>query len=78
MQLLQHQTEQDLETFRTHFPSTRVIQEPDYLVYSYNNNRHAASSCSEANIKIEQLRLPLVAILNRGYSSFIVKSNEIE
>jgi len=69
--------EKDLTEFRTKFRSIHVRQDENYLVYNYKNIRHASVSCSEANLLIEQLNLPLVAIHNQNDNSFVVQSNEI-
>lgn len=77
MKLTQTAVEESLNTFREHFRSISVKQEQDYLIYHYKDIRHATVSCSEANLLIEKLNLPLVAIRGNNSSSFFVQNNEI-
>jgi hypothetical protein len=71
--------QQDLETFRHYFHKARkccVSEKRDYVVYGYNDIRHAVTDCCEANKKIEELKLPLVAIHHQNSMSFHVQSNQ--
>jgi len=70
-------TQQDLETFRHHFhKAKKCYVSQDYIAYGYNDIRHAVVDCCAANKKIEELKLPLVAIHHQNSMSFYVQSSE--
>ena len=73
------QTLQDnLETFRTNYPVTKCLVDHDRITYIFNTFYNASKSSTEANMLIQRLKLPLVAIHNGNAGFFTVQSNETE
>lgn len=68
--------ETHLNQFREAFPSTKVLQEDNHLLYVFKTFFNASKTACEANMLIEKLELPLVAIHYASNSFFVVKSNE--
>ena len=70
-------TSHTLDTFREAFPSTKVLQEDNQLLYVFKSFYNASKTACEANSLIERMKLPLVAIHQGSNSFFVVKSNEV-
>jgi len=67
-----------LETFRTSYPVTKCLVDHDRITYIFNTFYNAAKSTVEANMLIQRLKLPLVAIHYGNAGFFTVQSNETE
>jgi hypothetical protein len=65
------------EQFKKSFSSRNVMVEKDYLVYRTPRG-YSDKLAEDANLLIEKLNLPLVAIPTKFISkdSFLIKSNE--
>jgi hypothetical protein len=68
----------NLEKFRTNYPVTKCLKNEDNIIYVFQTFYNASKAASEANILIEKMNLPLVALHNGSCSFFTVQSNEIE
>lgn len=66
--------ENELETFRIKYDSTKVDVSEDYLQYDFRFFYSARKAASQANALIEKMGLNLVAIHAGKNSFFIVKS----
>ena len=67
-----------LTKFRENFRSKKVIDKGTELLYQYRDKQEAHRNAFDANILIDRLRLPLVAICSEYYPLFTVQSNETE
>lgn len=68
----------NLETFRKAYPVTKCLVNEDNIIYVFKFFYNASKAACEANMLIEKLNLPLVAIHKGSCSFFTVQSNEIE
>tara|TARA_R110000868_G_scaffold381370_1_gene647753 strand:+ start:813 stop:1058 length:246 start_codon:yes stop_codon:yes gene_type:complete len=77
MTLQQPILQEHFEKFRKDFHSTKVNVQDHWMTYGFYRTPHlAASACCDANKKIEELKLPLVAIHSQGSDTFVVQSNQ--
>ena len=67
-----------LETFRTNYPVTKCLVDHDRITYIFNTFYNASKSSTEANMLIQRLKLPLVAVHYGNCGFFTVQSNETE
>lgn len=67
-----------LTKFRENFRCKKTIDKGTELIYQYQNKVDAHRNAFDANILIDKLRLPLVAICSDFYPTFTVQSNETE
>lgn len=67
-----------LETFRTSYQITKCLVDHDRITYVFNTFYNASKSSTEANMLIQRLNLPLVAIHYGNAGFFTVQSNETE
>lgn len=67
-----------LTNFRERYPITKVLQDQDKLTYIFRTFYNASKAATEANMLIEQMDIPLVAIHHGTSSYFVVKSSEVE
>lgn len=70
--------QEHLETFRKNYPLTKCLVDNDRIIYVLPFFYSASKSASEANMLIDRLKLPLVAVYYQGCSFFTVQSNETE
>ena len=68
----------NLEEFRVRYPITKCLVDHDGITYIFNTFYNASKSSTEANMLIQRLKLPLVAIHNGNAGFFTVQSNETE
>lgn len=68
----------NLETFRKRYPITKCLVEDNYIIYIFRSFYNASKAATEANMLIEKLKLPLVAIHSASNGYFVVQSNETE
>lgn len=67
-----------LETFRTKYNVTKCLVDQDRITYIFNFYKNAYKAANEANMLIQKLKLPLVAIHYGSNGFFVVQSNETE
>ena len=67
-----------LTKFKENFSSKKVIDKETELIYQYKDKADSYRYAFDANILIDKLRLPLVAICSDFYPIFTVQSNETE
>ena len=67
-----------LETFRTSYPVTKCLVDHDRITYVFKTFYNAYRSSNDANMLIQRLKLPLVAIHYGNNGFFTVQSNETE
>ena len=67
-----------LESFRVKYPVTKCIVEQDRILYVFKTFYNAYRAANEANMLIQKLQLPLVAIHYGSNGFFTVQSNETE
>jgi len=67
-----------LETFRTSYPITKCLVDHDRITYVFSTFNNAYRSANDANMLIQRLKLPLVAIHYGSNGFFTVQSNETE
>jgi hypothetical protein len=70
--------QEHFETFRKHFSVKKCYIDRYNMTYLFTSIYAARKSSSEANLLIERLKLPLVAIHNANCYFFTVQSNEHE
>jgi hypothetical protein len=68
----------NLEKFRTNYPVTKCLVGEDSLTYIFQFYYNASKAAHEANLLIEKLNLPLVAIHKGSCAFFTIQSNEYE
>jgi len=68
----------NLEKFRERYPITKCLQNDDNIIYIFQTFYNASKAALEANMLIEKMNLPLVAIHKGSCSFFTVQSNEYE
>ena len=67
-----------LETFRIKYNVTKCLVDQDRITYIFNFYYNAYKAANEANMLIQRLKLPLVAIHYGSNGFFTVQSNETE
>ena len=70
--------QENLETFRVNYPVTKCLVDHDRITYIFNTFYNASKSATDANMLIQKLKLPLVAIHYANNGFFTVQSNETE
>lgn len=73
-----HEIQASLQEFKKHFHIAKCLVDKDKIIYSFKLSHNINKACSEANMLIERLKLPLVAIHYGSNSFFTVQSNETE
>jgi hypothetical protein len=67
-----------LEDFRTKYPVTKCLVDHDRITYVFSTFYNASKAATDANMLIQRLKLPLVAIHYSNNGFFTVQSNETE
>lgn len=70
--------QENLEKFREAFPYTKCIVDQDRITYCFPFFSKAARAAFDANLLIERMGLPLVAVNHGDNGYFVVQSNETE
>lgn len=68
----------NLEEFRVRYPITKCLVDHDRITYIFRTFYNASKAASDANMLIQRLKLPLVAIHYASNGFFTVQSNETE
>lgn len=68
----------NLNKFSENFRTKKSIREDTALIYVFENIHEASRKAFDANILIDRMRLPLVAICKDFCNYFTVQSNETE
>lgn len=68
----------NLETFRKRYPVTKCLVSHDRITYIFSTLYNASKSSVDANMLIQRLKLPLVAVHYGGNEFFTVQSNDTE
>ena len=74
---MNNQLQEHLTRFRVNYPVTKCIQNDNDLTYVFQFFYNASKAAVEANILIEKLNLPLVAIHRGSCSFFTVVSQDV-
>ena len=74
---MDNQLQEHLTRFRVNYPLTKCIQNDNDLIYVLPTFYNASKSAVEANILIEKLNLPLVAIHRGSCSFFTVVAQDV-
>ena len=74
---MSNQLQEHLTRFRVNYPVTKCIQNDNDLTYVFQFFYNASKAAVEANILIEKLNLPLVAIHRGSCSFFTVVSQDV-
>lgn len=67
-----------LETFRKKYNVSKCLVDHDRITYVFSTFYNASKSAVDANMLIQKLKLPLVAIHYGSNGFFTVQSNETE
>ena len=67
-----------LETFRKKYNVSKCLVDNDRITYVFSTFYNASKSAVDANMLIQKLKLPLVAIHYGSNGFFTVQSNETE
>ena len=68
----------NLEEFRVRYPITKCLVDHDRITYIFHTFYNASKAATEANMLIQRLKLPLVAVHYGNCGFFTVQSNETE
>ena len=68
----------NLEKFRTSYHVSKCLPKEDNITYCFKEIHDASKAAHEANILIDKMKLPLVALHRSSCNFFIVQSQEYE